>query len=162
MGDPRRLQTGLCWLAGIFLVGALLGGCGGGSEEASASAPLTKKEFVKKGNALCDLVLGERDSQIVKAYREHVAEYKRLPKAGQEQLVGEVALEVDLPLYRKLVRELGELTPPAKDAKTVERMLSNYESLLDRLFKHPEELHEVEPLPPNSEAVSYGLVSCGL
>lgn len=117
---------------------------------------------MKKGNALCDAVLAERDSQVLKAYKKHVAEYKQLPKAGQERLVGEVALEVDLPLYRKLVRELGELTPPTKDAKAVEKMLSNYETLLDQLFKHPQELHEVEPLAPNKEATAYGLISCFL
>jgi hypothetical protein len=140
----------------------LMCGCGGGTENDSASAPLPKKEFIMQGNALCDRLLEERDERVVEAAEENIAEYKRLPKAGQTRLEGEVALEVDLPIYRKLVRELGELTPPSHDAMTVERMLSNYESLLDRLFKNPEELHEVEPLAPNGEAAAYGLVSCNL
>lgn len=161
MRGPRLQQ--MTWLAGIALVVALIAGCGGGdSEEATASAPLTKKEFQKRANALCDSFLAKRDARIVQAYNTHIAEFKRLPKAGQERLVGEVALEVDLPIYRKLVHKLGELTPPAKDAKTVNQMLSNYEALLDRLFEHPEELKEAEPLAPNAEAVSYGLVSCNL
>jgi hypothetical protein len=163
MQGPKGLQKRLAWVISTVLIVALIGGCGSSDgEDASASAPLTKKEFVKKGNSLCDAVLGERDNQIVKAYKKHVAEYERLPKAGQERLVGEVALEVDLPLYRKLIHELGELTPPAKDQKTVDQLLSNYEALLDRLFEHPEELHELEPLAPNKEATAYGLISCSL
>ena len=145
------------------LVASLLSGCGGSdSEQATASPPLPKKEFLKQGNALCDGFLEKRDSQVVRASKEHLAEYKRLPKAGQERLMGEVALEVDLPIYRELIQELGELTPPAGDEATVDKILSNYEDLLDRLFEHPEDLKEAEPLAPNAEATAYGWISCSL
>jgi hypothetical protein len=159
MDAQLLLKMGL----GVFatLVVALLGGCGGG-EESTPSVALTKQEFLKQGNALCDKGLEERDSLILEAYEENVAEYKRLPKAGQEKLVGKVALEVDLPVYRKLVRQLGQLTPPAKDAEMVDQMLFNYEAILDRLFEHPENLRKAEPFAPDAEAASYGLVSCNL
>jgi hypothetical protein len=148
----------------ITVVAALLAGCGGGdsSGETTASGPLTKAKFVKRGNALCDAVLAERDAGATQAYEDRIAEYNRLPKAGQERLLGEVASEVDLPLYGKLVRELGEITPPAKDAKTIDRMLSKYEAVLRQLSVHPERLEQAEPLAPNAEAASYGLVSCNL
>jgi hypothetical protein len=146
------------------VLGVVLAGCssGGSGEDTPASAPLTKKEFVKRGDALCDAVLAERDEEALHAYAENIAEYKRLPKAGQIRLQGELALENDLPLYKKLVLELRELPPPAKDRKTVDRILSNYESLLDRLFENPQQLDAAEPLAPNAEAASYGLISCNL
>lgn len=159
-------RTLLRWVIGIFLaigaVMALLSGCGSGEQQATSSAPLTKEEFIKQGNTLCDRRLEERDKLILLAYKANIAEYRRLPKAGQEKLVGKVALEVDLPVYRKLVRQLGQLAPPAKDAKTIEKMLADYEALLDELFEHPENLNDAEPLAPNTEATSYGLVSCSL
>jgi hypothetical protein len=159
MGTRILLKLG----AGAFvaLLVTLASGCGSGSE-VTASAPLTKQEFIKQGNAVCDKRLEERDSKILVAYQQNIGEYKRLPKAGQEKLVGKVALEVDLPIYRKLVRQLGALTPPAQDAKTVEQIVSKYEALLDELFEHPENLEDAEPLAPNAEALSYGLISCNL
>jgi hypothetical protein len=159
MGTRELLRIGVGGL--VVLIAGLLVGCGGGGDSTS-STPLTRQEFLKQGNALCDKRLEERDASVVTAYEENIAEYERLPKAGQEKLAGEVALEVDLPIYRKLVHQLGELTPPAKEAKAVEEMLSNYEALLDELFENPEKLHEAEPLAPNAEAVHVGLVGCNL
>jgi hypothetical protein len=159
--DMRRSITLRIWfLSGLAaaVLASLLAGCGSG--EPASAAPLTKKEFVKQGNALCDAVLAERDERAKQAYAEHIGEYERLPKAGQVRLQAELALENDLPLYKKLVLKLRELPPPAKDQKTVDRILSHYESLLDRLFENPEKLDAAEPLAPNAEAASYGLISC--
>jgi hypothetical protein len=163
MQSSEHLPIKVCVIAILALVAGLLAGCGGGGEEeAASSGPLTKAEFLKQGNALCDAVLAQRDSRAVRAYRDRIAEYKKLPKAGQERVIGEVASEVDLPLYRKLIRELGEMKPPEKDDDFIDRMLSKYEAILDRLSKNPEDLSEAEPLAPNAEATSYGLVSCSL
>jgi len=163
MGPRGLLHRKLIGTLALALIAALLAGCGGSDgDEAASSAPLTKSEFLKQGNALCDEVLAERDARASQAFQDHIAEYKKLSKAGQERIVAEVAGETDLPLYERLVRELGEMTPPANDAATVDRMLARYRSILDRLREHPEELSEAEPLPPNAEAAAYGLVSCNL
>jgi hypothetical protein len=145
-----------------MLLVAFLSGCGSSGESAASTVPLTKQEFLKQGNVICDKRLEERDARVIQAYKQNIGEYNQLPKAGQEKLTAKVALEVDLPIYKKLVRQLGELEPPAKDAKTVEQMIGNYEALLDELFESPQKLHESEPFAPNAEAVAYGLVACNL
>jgi hypothetical protein len=154
------LPRGLTRILATALATAVLAGCGG---ETGGSTSLTKKEFLKQGNALCDRVLAERDTLAMKAYRKFSAEggSKQISKADREKLAGKVVDET-VQLYKKLVRELGELTPPSKEAVAVEKILSRYEAVLGQGGGGARKLREGRPLPPDAEAASYGLVTCGL
>jgi hypothetical protein len=142
----------------------MMTGCGdGNADETGASATLTKKEFLKKGNALCDKVLEERDILAAEVYEQFISEggYKSSSKASRDQMAKKLAGETVV-MYKNLVHGLEELGPPANDAEQVKKIMSEYEAILDQIGNDPKKLKEAEPLSPNGKAYSYGLISCGL
>jgi hypothetical protein len=119
-GFERRLRV-------LVLIAALpvasVAGCDGDEEK---PAP-TKKEFIAQAEAVCRAAERDLDAAGTGLY------------TGDGVDEEEVALvkEKILPIFRRQVDELRELTPPRGDEQTIERALAAAERDLDDLIEDP-------------------------
>lgn len=136
------------YILGFCLFAVLsLGSCGGSSgSTASDSPPMTKQQFINKGNALCQ----ERRLERIRGFKEAEPE-------GSE--LAEIIVEVSLPPYREMVEELGGLNPPQGDNQEVQRMLASMETAADSVER---DIAKATPaIKAANEAVrAYGLREC--
>ena len=141
----------------IFLVLASVGaaavaGCGG-----SGSDPLTKAQFMKQAEAICEKADTAQANELSVALKED-------PKApqttkGKEELV----LQVGLPPIQTEAEELGDLAPPSADEAEVEAIIEGFEEGVEKAEGDPlsvtkpagNPFTEVEKL-----AAKYGFKNC--
>jgi hypothetical protein len=140
---------------GALVVVSIAVGCG-----SSGSAPLTKAEFLKRGDAICREGKEEKDNAVL-AYEEknHLDTPLKVSKAAEEGLVTDVAL----PPIRTMVEELGGLGVPPGDEHDVDAIVASYEKGLEEIEKNPGEALLSFPDPfakAKKLAVDYGLKSC--
>ncbi|HET7589047.1 MAG TPA: hypothetical protein VFK14_02510 [Solirubrobacterales bacterium] len=136
----------------LALFALLITGCGG-----SGSKELSKAEFVKQGNAICE--------EATKAREKALVEFSETtnPKANQE-VVREKLLAKILPLYEGAAEQLGELGAPAGDKAKVEGIVEAMEEAAARVEADPQTA-AVGSLPfkkANEAAESYGLKACAI
>ncbi|HEV2858409.1 MAG TPA: hypothetical protein VGW80_08410 [Solirubrobacterales bacterium] len=105
-------------VAGILLLLALAG-CGGSDEGATAgtAATLSKAEFLKKANAICERGTDRIDAAYGRA-GEHV------PKGAEnEDFMNEAAARIVIPVRREELRKIRALGLPAGNEETIEAFL---------------------------------------
>lgn len=138
---------------------ALLAGCGSGdSTDSAASGPLTKAQYLKEGNQICKKG-GEAKDQAVK---------KNLEELPQKELTGGFSKKTAkkftenlLPYAQKIVTELAELQPPAKDKATVDKFMKELEAASTKAEAEPLLLAESDPFNDAAKgARAYGLTDC--
>lgn len=134
--------TGLVMAA---LLAAVAAGCGGDEK------PLSKSEYVEKGNAIC--------SKGNKKVDEAVRKLGRSP--DQEQLK-EFASDDLAPIVEDQLDDLRDLKPPKGDERKVEQVYKAADDGLDKVKDDPESLTSSAPFAKaNKEVRSYGLKVCG-
>jgi len=129
---------------------ALLGGCGGGDDEAS----LTKAEFIKQGDAICAEAEEKKNAALEKAFQKK--ENQSSQKAVQERLVTEVAL----PPVATMAEELADLGAPDDQASAI---VEGYEEAVEEIEADPAAAVASEEGPfkePNELAADYGFKEC--
>jgi hypothetical protein len=137
------------------LVVLVVAGCGGSGND--SSTPLTKSQYLKRGNQVCKKGLEEKD-QAVKAGLEEIPR-DQFPKLSQQNLkkLGEAAL----PALQEAVTELAELPPPAEDKAEVEKFVGQLESAAKKTEANPALLAQGDPFREGGNAAkAYGLEDC--
>lgn len=112
------------WIGGIGVVvaaltiGAFAAGCGDGGDS-TASASVTKAQFVKKATAICADRKKRWEAKVASAKKEFEAEDASLDEEGAEELVSSSLL----PLMKEELEELEDLGAPAGDEEKVSKIL---------------------------------------
>lgn len=158
---------------GILAVAALFAGCGsssGDSTNASAtegasettavaipSGPLTKAEFIKHADQICQAGVKKKEDAVL-SLAQLAAESGKPPSASALEKVATVVI---LPTYTETLEQLSQLSAPKGDEATVEDVIKRYEADL--------ETAKAEPLKATKENLfrdandagdAYGLTSC--
>jgi hypothetical protein len=158
MYSGRRYRLGLSALA-LLVVG--IPGCGsdeGESTEASGPPPLTKAQFLKKGNAICRK--GTKEMA-----RRDIAAWKKYGGASSEpdpETSDKVALAL-LPVREKEIRLLRSLGLPRENEGYVDEMLSAWEEGIEKGREDPRSLRTGRAFSESySMGLDYGLIDCWL
>ncbi len=146
----RLVILALGALAALFLGSALVG-CGDNDD----SSPLTKAEFVKQGNLICQKWEQEREEEYEKALQS--SEGKKPTPQTQEK----AAVDVLQRPYERMASKLAELSPPEGEEKQVEAIVQAMEEAISKIEKDPASaLREGSYTKPNKLATDYGLTEC--
>lgn len=142
----------IVWPLAVLAVAALaFGGCGGDDEEAS----LTKAQFTKQANAICE-----------KSSDERVAEFRA--RASVKGLSGdqqreEAVVEAFIEPFKEMIGELEDLAPPEGDEDEVEAIFDEMKQGVSDLESDPLVVFESEEKMFNNAnklATEYGLTDC--
>ena len=146
----------------LALVAAIVAGCGGsddsGSETTEATVTLTKAEFIKQGDAICEEANEQNETEA-----EEFAEDNgfTLEKATDEQLE-EAITEVLVPSLNQQVEDIAALGAPQGDEEQVEKIVVSLEDGAGEIEDEPSLAFEGDPLKESSRlAKDYGFEVCG-
>lgn len=144
--------------AAAAVLAALAAGCGGGDETTDETVTLTKTEFIKQGDAICQ----KSDDQSEKEAEEFADEHGfDLEKASEEQLEGAVG-EVLVNTLNQQADELSALGAPEGDEKQVEAIITSLEGATEEIEDDPSLVFKGQVLKEPSElAQDYGFKVCG-
>lgn len=149
----RRLPRSSAAFAAA-LVALAIAGCGGGS---STSAAMTKQEFLKQGNAICEKRMHEERAAV----RRWMAGFGTHPKPPTPTQLKEIAVQGVIPPFRAAADELSELPPPPADAKTVAEILKKIDAGVKVIEERPAEGIQANPITEGAKAaIEYGLTAC--
>lgn len=145
-------------------------GSGAGSQSSGSGSnetDISKKEFIRKAEAICTEV-----SQKAAAAATAMIKDLDNPKAGFEELIersDEVVNEILAPRYGEEIERIRALGYPSGDEAQIEAMLVSFEETIERAEEDPKgfsELNTVEGNPENpyeredSLARRYGFEVC--
>ncbi len=152
--DSRR-WIALCLLAVGVL--AALGGCGGGgSSSGEASGPLTKAQFIKRAEAICQ----RRGKEKTDAFSAAAASGQSLQTASRAQAELFVRKAVLVP-NSHVIDEFAELEPPAKDKATMAGIVKSWRAGLKKAEADPSKAVLGDPFVKGTEAAkAYGIQLC--
>jgi hypothetical protein len=133
-------------MALALLAAVLVAGCGdddgstaAGSEDAEPTvetSQLSKRQFVKRVNAICQRGLEER-TEAVEAYAE---ENPPANESAQEDLLVEAFVAVYPPSLETELEEIRELGAPQGDERQIEAILRTFRAYIDAVA----ELEDIE------------------
>jgi hypothetical protein len=150
-------------LAGLSLVVA---GCGGSSSSSTSSttstaaAPaLTKVEYLKKGNAICQGTQVLRQAAFTAYGKAHHLNTNVAPTKAQ---ASQLATTILIPSIQATINEVKALVPPSSDQAQVTAMLAAAQQDLDRGKQDPAQLVTSSTTFAHSAKLlhAYGLTSC--
>ncbi|HWO82796.1 MAG TPA: hypothetical protein VNM38_03275 [Solirubrobacterales bacterium] len=132
-------------------------GCGSSNNPEETSPALTKAQFLKRGNEICEKRLEEKDDVVKAAVKKLAASGQKEASKQLQQEVGESVLSS----YRLIANELGSLEPPAQDKDEIEALITTLEDSLDEADSDPSSVLSTEIFGEAAEAGrSYGLDTC--
>jgi hypothetical protein len=145
----KGISRALLWGA---LLAVAIAGCGGGDEATS----LTRAEYIKRANALCETKREERNDAIAAAIKGR-DQRKLLPLEKREQLVLAI-----LPSYAEVGQMLDALGPPEGDEKEVEAIVKAIEDAVRDVKADPQAALEStrQFYKANKLTTEYGLTGC--
>jgi hypothetical protein len=152
-----KLIAVLTAAAAIVLIVA---GCGGGSDSSSDSSSLSKAQFIKQADAICEKGNKENEAEFEEFAKEHgLSEKKEPSKAVQEEAISEIVA----PSVGKQIEEIDALGAPEGDEGKIEAMVAAVEEGVEEIEANPGSLTEGKnPLAKGSKlAKEYGLKTCG-
>jgi hypothetical protein len=134
-------------------------GCGGGGDQAAtASSPLTKEQFVKQANAICQSEMQKKEDFLISTFEKK----GKAPLDASLSELEEVAPGV-FQVYGEMLSRLGGLTPPLADQAAVERFMGEWEASLEKAEANPALIFHEPFEKANEAATRYGLdKACGL
>jgi hypothetical protein len=144
-------------LAALAAIAMIVVGCGGGD---SSSSSLSKAEFIKQADAICEKGNEENNTEFEEFAKEHnLSEKKEPSKAVQEEAISEIVA----PGVKKQIEEIDALGAPEGDEKKIEAMVGAVEEGVEEIEADPAVLIEGKnPLAKGSKlAKEYGLKTCG-
>jgi hypothetical protein len=149
----------LAALAVLVALAVVVAGCGSDDETTSdETVTLTKAEFIKQGDAIC-----QKGNDASEKEAEEFAEENdfELEKASNEQLE-EAVSEVLVANLRGQIDELEALGAPEGDEEQVEGIIDSLESATDEIEDDPSVVFGGEVLKkPGELAQDYGFKVCG-
>lgn len=160
----NRWTTTLLGLLCLLCLGAIVTGCGGGSESENGSSTAEnageRGRFVQRANAIC-AEAGRRIDQASAQLFECTA---RLDEEQRDKI-----LEQGIAEQRRALRELEQLTPPPGDEAQVHEVLTALEGAIEEADDFPigevADGTQTAPETPQSDryaqlATAYGLDRC--
>lgn len=142
---------------GVLLVlVALMVGCGSSSTTATSEAPLTKAEFIRQGDEICQAGNKASTTEI----KQFAKENGFGPEPNQAQFE-EAVTEVLVPNLKRQTDELDELAPPAKDEEKIEALIASLRETITKMEKNPSSLEENVLAEPIRLENAYGFKVCG-
>ncbi len=152
----KRYFAPLVALAGLAMFAA---GCGG-SDDGTTTASLTKAEFVKQGNAICQAGNEEINSEVESFAEENGLSGNDQPTAEQLE---ELATDILIPSVSKQVGEVRDLGAPSAVEQEVDAFLDHAEKVVEEVEADPTLITEAKTSPfesVNKEAAALGLNVC--
>jgi hypothetical protein len=141
-------------MVAVFLAALFLVSCGGSEE---AETPLTKSQFIKQGNAICQKNLRANEEALGAAFKQLTA--KKISPSSQEG--AEEIAAAALPPLSNLTQQMADLSPPSKDEQVVDQMVEQFESGLEKMEEDPQSAIKSNSFQPAGEtARQYGLTAC--
>lgn len=144
--------------------GDAVAGDGGGAAagDGSSSEVLSKAEFIKQGDAICQKGGGRIFNELQRHKTEYGRGWGRQPSKKQNE---EGLVDLVLPILREEVEELEALTPPPGDEAEIEAMLDAFEEGVEKTEAKPGLAESRGPNNPLAEASAlsqkYGFKVCG-
>ena len=153
----KRLFAFACVLA----MAAVAAGCGSSDDSTSetTAAALTKAEFIKQGDAIC-----EKGNKTIEGEADDFAEENDVdtsdPTREQQE---EVIVDVVAPGVRAQAEGIADLGAPSGDEEKIDEIVVAVEEGADKLEDEPGLLIDSKnPLSKGSQlAADYGLKVCG-
>jgi hypothetical protein len=148
-------------IGAVMAFAAIVAGCGSSSSSTTEStATLSKAEFVKQGNAIC-----EAGNKEINAGFEEFAKEKEFSKKNQptKAEIEEGAEEVVVPSVRSQIEQIKELGAPEGEEEKVEAFLENAEAQLEKGEENASLLAEESAhlfASVNEEGKALGLTAC--
>jgi hypothetical protein len=149
-------KASLAVLAALVALAAIVAGCGGDDSETTET--LTKVEFIKQGDQICEEANEQSETEAEEFAEEN--DFK-LEKASDEQLEEAVA-EILVPSLNQQIEDLEALGAPEGDEEQVEEIIVSLEDAAGEIEDDPGIVFEGEVLKEPSElAEDYGFKVCG-
>jgi hypothetical protein len=147
-------------LIGVLAIAALAAGCGSSGDSTETTAALSKAEFIKQGDAIC-----EKGSKQIEGEAEEFAEENNIDTSKPtEKQQEEVIATVVAPALRNQADELSELGAPEGEEGKAAAILDALEAGAEELEDDPGTLLEkgADPLGKANElATKFGFKACG-
>jgi len=152
-------RASLSALAVLVALAALVAGCGGGSDTTdSATVTLTKTEFVKQGDAICEEASEDNQAEAEEFAKDNGFDLEKASKEQLEEAVGAVLV----PSLEKQAEELEALGAPKGDEKQVEEIVVALEDATGEIEDDPSLIFKAKTLQKaNQLAEAYGFKVCG-
>jgi len=140
---------------------ALFAGCGGGGGDSTTSAtseePLTKAEFIRKGDVICQTGNQASQTEIEEFAKDNGFGSK---EPSQEQFE-EIVTEVLAPNLKLQADELDALVPPAGDEDEIQAILDSLRGAISAIEKNPSNLEGNVLAETIRLENAYGFKVCG-
>ncbi len=140
-------------LAVAAVAAFLAAGCGSSGETSS----LTKAQFIKKADAICDKVDKKQLAALQQAIKAEPGAAKTA--AAQEAIIVAAAL----PPIQAEAEELAQLSPPSGDEEEIEAIVAGIEAAVTESEEDPSDLaagRRGSFAKPDKLAKEYGMDSC--
>lgn len=151
-------RASLALLAALVAMAAFVAGCGDSDDSETSSESLTKVEFIKQGDRICEKANEQSETEAEEFAEENDF---TLEKASKDQLEEAVA-EVLVPSLNQQAEELDALGAPEGDEEQVEEIIVSLEDAAGEIEDEPKLIFEGEVLKePSKLASDYGFEVCG-
>lgn len=151
-------RASLAVLAVLVAMAAFVAGCGSDDDGGDTSESLTKVEFIKQGDRICEKANEQSETEAEEFAEENGF---TLEKASKDQLEEAVA-EVLVPNLNQQAEELDALGAPEGDEEQVEEIIVSLEDAAGEIEDEPKLVFAGEVLKEPSELASdYGFKVCG-
>jgi ornithine cyclodeaminase/alanine dehydrogenase-like protein (mu-crystallin family) len=147
-------------LGALLALAALIAGCGGGGDSTTSTtseAPLTKAEFIRKGDLICQVGNEASTTEIKKFAKDNGFGSGEPSKAQFEEAVTEVLV----PNLEQQTDELDALVPPTQDEDKIEALIASLRETITKLEKNPSSLEGNALAEPIRLENAYGFKVCG-
>lgn len=155
---PRIVALVLC---GVLTATALTS-CGTGNSESgsTASVALTRSQFIRQANQLCQRAMAEKDGAVSSTLKDLPPRVENAPSREDLTRVAEQAV---LPAYKRAVDQLKNLGLPRENKSQARKVIMRFEAALEAAEAEPLMLVRSNPFVYADEAAhSYGLGLCNL
>jgi hypothetical protein len=141
-----------------MLVAALvIAGCGSSDDNNTTTASISKAEFVKQGNAICESGNEEINKDFEKFAKEKNLKENQQPTDAQFE---EAAEEFLLPSVSRQIKEVRALGAPEGEEEAVNTFLDNAEAEVEAIEADPSLLSGETFKDVNKEGKALGLTAC--
>ena len=147
-------------LAALAAISMIVAGCGGGDDSSSDSSSITKAQFIKQADEICEKGNEENEAEFEEfAEDQGLSEGEEPTKAQQDEAITEIVA----PGVRKQIEEIDALPVPEGDEKQIEAIVLSVEEGVVEIETNPDTLSAgISPLAEGSKlAKDYGLKACG-
>jgi len=148
----RRVTTRLATAAAAGVMASVLLGAA-----VASAAPISKDEFITKGDAICVAGDAATSAKIAKAFPDLAKSNKAPSKADQKKIVKILVAGIN-----DEIKKLKKLGIPSGDEQQVNAIYAAVKKEIAAVKKHPSSLFSGDPLNQSSAlASSYGFQRCG-